>query len=90
MTLDSLASTNILKDLEDLYFMALEKGNYSVALKAKELLGRERGLFALKNTALQKPQISLENISDENLNHLIEELEVKLTLDHSGGAEYTR
>lgn len=74
-------SSDILKDLEEIYLMALGKGNFSVALKTRELLGRERGLFNLKNSACKKKTISLEDLSDEDITHLIEELEAKLKLD---------
>jgi len=64
--------SHILKDLENLYALALEKGNFSVALKAKELLGREQGLFS---GASHKKKLSLESLSDEDLDAFIQELE---------------
>jgi len=82
MVIDSLSSKGILNDLEALYLMALEKGNFAVALKAKELLGRELGLFALKNSSVTKDKVSLNDLSDEDITHLIKELEIKLKLDH--------
>ena len=71
MTNDTKTS-HILKDLENLYALAMEKGNFTVALKAKELLGREQGLFS---GASRKKKLSLENLSDEELEALIQELE---------------
>lgn len=82
MVIESLSSSAILKDLEEIYLMSLEKGNFAVALKAKELLGRELGLFALKNTSAIKNKLSLSDLSEEDIIRLIEELETKLKLDH--------
>lgn len=79
----SSVSKEILKDLEDLYQLALEKENFPSALKAKELLGREYGLFFPKSSSAQKEKMALSNISDDDIHHLIEELEAKLKLDHS-------
>jgi len=81
MASDSRLSSDILKDLEKIYLMALGKENFSVALKAKELLGRQLGFFALKNPMLKKNKLSLEHLSDEDITHLIKELEAKLKLD---------
>lgn len=81
MTVDSLSLKGILKDLEEIYFMALGKGNYSVALKTKELLGREAGLFSGKQSPLKKKLVSLNDLSDDDITNLIEELETKLKLD---------
>ena len=65
-------ASHILKDLENLYALAMEKGNFTVALKAKELLGREQGLFSGNS---RKKKISPESLSDEELEALIQELE---------------
>jgi hypothetical protein len=70
---------DILRDLESIYAMALASENYAVALKAKELLGRQFGLFTPK----QKDKISLADLSEEDLERLIGEIERELTLDHS-------
>lgn len=70
---------DILKDLESIYAMALASENYAVALKAKELLGRQFGLFTPK----QKDKISLADLSEEDLERLIGEIERELILDHS-------
>ncbi len=82
MTVDSLSLKGILKDLEEIYFMALGKGNYSVDLKTKELLGREAGLFSVKESPLKKKVVSLIDLFDDDITNLIEELETKLRLDH--------
>lgn len=76
MATDFLSASSILQDLQDIYLRALEKGNFSVALKAKELLGRELGLFRLN-----KKKISIDDFSEEDLAHLIETIEEKLRLD---------
>ena len=81
MTIDFPSPTRILTDLQDLRRMALEKGNFAVALKATELLGREMGLFTLKKDAPKNDKVSLDNLSEENIHHLIEELEAKVQLD---------
>lgn len=76
----SLSSMDILKDLQEIYLMALDKGQYAVALKVKELLGREAGLFAPKNNIVEKNKFSLESLSDETITRLIEELEAKVNV----------
>ena len=74
--------SDTLNDLEDIYAMAMAKGNYTVALKAKELLGKEQGLFSShKKASLQRDRISLADFSEEDINHLIGEIERRLTLD---------
>ena len=70
--LSDIKTSHILKDLENLYALAMEKGNFAVALKVKELLGREQGLFS---GASRKKKLSLENFSDEELDVFIQELE---------------
>lgn len=87
MTTESPSPEGILKDLQEIYLMALGKGQFSVAFKIKELLGREAGLFALRNQAPKENKISLDNLSDDDLNCLIKELEAKLTLDHRKSEE---
>ncbi len=79
MESENRAPADIIKDLESIYAMALASENYSVALKAKELLGRQFGLFTPK----QKDKISLVDLSEEDLERLIVEIERELTLDHS-------
>jgi|GEM_PF-5586705 hypothetical protein len=69
-----ISSTGILKDIEGVYVAAMEKGNFSVALKAKELLGRECGLFSTS----KKKAFSLTELSEEELNRLIQEIEMQL------------
>jgi len=83
MKTQSSISKAILRDLENLYQLALEKENFSSALKAKELLGREYGLFAPKSPTSQKEKMDLNNISDEDINQLIKALETKLKMKPS-------
>jgi len=64
---------DILKDLENIYISAMDKKNLAVALKVKELLGREVGLFSPKNRVLQN--ISLADLTEDDIDHLIEEIE---------------
>lgn len=64
----------ILKDLENLYTYAIEKGNLAVALKAKELLGRGHGLFGSLNS---KKKLCLQDLSEEDIEGLIKELEAE-------------
>lgn len=76
MALNPLSSLHILKDLQEIYEKAMDKSNLSVAFKVKELLGRELGLLGPN-----KRKISIYNLSDEDISHLIKELEMKLRLD---------
>jgi len=64
-----------LKDLEDLYKLALKKGSLATALRAKELLGREQGFF---KSSPHKGKLSLRDFSDEDLQLLIEEIKTYL------------
>ncbi len=66
----------IRKDVEDIYLKAMEKESYSIALKAKELLGREHGLFKARVT--QKEAV-IEGLSDQVLSRVIRMLEKQLT-----------
>lgn len=70
-TSDSVTSC-ILKDLEAIYNLAMEKGNFAVALKAKELLGREEGLFS---SSSRKKRVCLADLSEEDIHCLIQEIE---------------
>lgn len=78
MTTEPSSAESILKDLHAIYLMALGKHNFSVAFKIKELLGRQVGLFSMP----KKTKVSLDTLSDEDLNDFIKELEAKLKLDH--------
>lgn len=69
-----ISPTDILRDIEEVYASAMEKGNFTAALRAKELLGRECGLFSVS----KKKKFSLSDLSEEDLNHLIQELETQL------------
>ena len=80
MSRNTSQRNDILQDLEDIYTLAMEKGNFAVALKAKELLGREQGLFSPKSPALNK-EVCLADLSDEDITRLIEEIETQLDLD---------
>lgn len=68
------SSTDILRDIEEVYTLALEKGNFTAALRAKELLGRECGLFS----ASKKKKVSLADLSEEDLNRLIQDIEAQI------------
>ena len=78
MTNKENSAESILKDLEFIYRMAIAHKNFAAALKAKELLGRQFGLFSLK----KGDKVSLADLSDEDINRLIEEIKSKLALDH--------
>lgn len=84
MDTNTPASSGILKEIRELYMLALEKGNFSVALKAQEILGRELGFTQPKP---QKEKIDLNDLSDDDISNLIMILEAKLKLDHPGHAE---
>lgn len=62
----------ILADLEQIFQEALTTGNYPAALKAKELQGKELGLFRDKKEALP---LSLSALSTPELQALIEDLQ---------------
>lgn len=80
-----MKKTEILKDLEEIYLQAMEKGNFAAALKAKELLGKELGLFIFTPANGGERKISLADLSDDELSSLIEDIENQLALDHSKG-----
>ncbi|MEB3701459.1 hypothetical protein Bealeia1_00521 [Candidatus Bealeia paramacronuclearis] len=68
----------LLEDLEETYIRATEKGNYSAALKAKELIGKEMGFFeggkkGAKITSLK--EMDLKTLSDQDLEQLISTLQ---------------
>ena len=62
----------------------MAKGCYGVALKAKELLGREYGLFKSKH---KNGEFSFDNISEQELARLINEIEKQLRLDLGEGTK---
>lgn len=78
MPLSPLTPNLLLKNLEELYSLALTKENLPVALKILELLGRQHGLFAPQNT---KKSLELETLTENDLKRLIKQLESKLKLD---------
>jgi hypothetical protein len=75
---DKSSVVDILNDLEEIFTLAMSKGNFSVALKTRELLGRELGLFQSKTASSKKEGISLADFSDEDLNRLVKESERQL------------
>jgi hypothetical protein len=60
----STSREKILRDLEAMYEAALISKNYSVALRAIELRGKELGLFNEKKKEYQK---SLDEMTEEEL-----------------------
>jgi hypothetical protein len=72
----------ILKDIENIFVLAMSKENLSVALKAKELLGREQGLFLTRRTSSKNNVTNLSSLSEEDLINLIQQLELKLNFEH--------
>lgn len=71
----------ILKDLDEIYHLALEQGNLGIALKVKELLGKQQGLFTPKQkpNSFQKNYIS--SLSTDVLKDFIKDLQANLVLD---------
>lgn len=64
----------LLKDLEETYMRAIEKGNFTAALKAKELIGKEMGLFETEKKKKSKKdphQLDFKKLSDANIQNLI-------------------
>ncbi len=66
-----------LRDLEKIYALALNNENYSVALKAKELLAKAQGLFKQK----PKTALSLKNLTTDELEQLLAQVELRLGED---------
>lgn len=60
----------ILKNLETIYEIALQENNFTVALKALELLGKEAGLFS-KTPSDVLPSKKLSEMSEEELRTLL-------------------
>ena len=67
----------ILNDLEFVYQQALEKENFAVALRAKELLAKHLHFFDPKPS---KP-LSLADLTDEDIERLIAEIKERLAKD---------
>jgi len=68
----------LLKDLEETYMRAIEKGNFTAALKAKELIGKEMGLFeapAKKKSKKDSHQLDFKKLSDADIQNLISVLQ---------------
>ena len=61
----------ILEDVENIYTHAMAKGNFAIALKAKELLGREQGLFKSKTKC---EAFSIDKLSEQDLSYMIKEI----------------
>lgn len=79
-------SIDILKDLEDIYTLALAHEKFAVALKAKELLGKAQGVFSDK----KKAAVSLSDLSDEDLKRLMGEIEKELGLDPNDRRDFNK
>ncbi len=62
----------LLKDLEEIYALAMANGNLTAALRAKELLGKGEGFFS---SACLKKRVSLMDLADEDLERLIQEID---------------
>ena len=78
MTITTDIREKLLKDLEETYMHAIEKGNYSAALKAKELIGKEMGLFegAKKKKSKKVAQdFDFKNLTDADIQNLISALQ---------------
>ena len=65
------ARKKLINDLEAAFKGALAAENYSAAIKAKELLGKELGFF--KGDA--KAKLSLASLSNEDIENLLAEIE---------------
>lgn len=63
-------------DLDMLFEAALVAGNFSAALKAKELIGKERGFF---RDPKGSPVWSLDTLSDDDLARAVSVLEDQLS-----------
>jgi hypothetical protein len=63
-------------DLDMLFEAALVAGNFSAALKAKELIGKERGFF---KDSKGPPLWSLDTLSDDDLAKAVSVLEDQLS-----------
>jgi hypothetical protein len=60
-----------IQDLEDIFEKSMKSGKFSVALKAKEILGKLMGLIGAPKSEI-KP---IEQWSEEELTHFIRQLE---------------
>ena len=58
-------------DLENIYKNAMKNEQYSVALKAKELIGKCCGFW----TTSKNKKLELSNLTDDELSELIESVE---------------
>lgn len=59
---------NFVDDIESLFRAAVEKGQYATALKARELLAREKGLLSKKEKVVTRfINPALDKLSDDNL-----------------------
>jgi len=63
---------DILANMEQIFQLAMATGKLSVALRAKELIGKEMGLFL---PASQRAKIKLNELSDEELMEALDEAE---------------
>lgn len=69
---DDSPAAKILNDIDEIYACAMKKGNFMAALRAKELLGRQYGLFSFSP---KKKPLSLKDLTDAELQILIKEIE---------------
>lgn len=73
----------IRKDIEEIYNQAMQNKNFSVALRAKELLGKEWGLFQYIKKELDVSNALSEltsQLSFEDLQDFVKNLEAYITL----------
>jgi hypothetical protein len=66
---DYPSCAQILKDMEKIFVLALEAGKFSVALRAKELIGKEMGLFLPPS---KRPQVNMHHSNNGNLKETLE------------------
>lgn len=66
----------VLQDLDSIFRLALENNNLNVALKTRELLGKQLGLFLKKPVVgfQKRVPFSFKNVSDEELAIMIRDL----------------
>jgi hypothetical protein len=68
------SKTKFIRELEEIFKNAMQDGKLNVALKAKELLAKVKGMFSLgksKNNAIK----SVCDWSDDEIQAIIQELE---------------
>lgn len=79
MKKSDVRADQVIRDLERIYKIALKTGKLTIALKAKELIGKAFGLF--KTPPSNKiPLIS--ELSDEQLEHMISSVQQDFTIEN--------